>query len=120
MNEERRIGKVVHEKGKYFVEVEGKREELAGGIIVEGRKIEDLVGQEVEVLYSEPRRFVVGLVAKEYGPILCYVRPPMPPMCYYPVDPWIYKGIEKEIRENLAKRFFEEGLLSEQNFEKLR
>jgi len=117
MKEAIRRGKVFFEKGKYFLEVEGKRWELeAGGIIIDGR-IEDLVGQEVEVLYSEPTRLVVGLVAKKIGGVLCYIRPH--PICYIPADPWIFRGIEREVRVNLAKRFLEEKLISKEVFEKL-
>jgi len=119
MKEETRVGTVGFEEGKYFLEVEGRREELLAGLVAQEAQLEKLVGQEVEVLYSEPRRLVVGLVAREIGPILCYIPPPVPPLCYYPVDPWAFRGIEREVRVNLAKRFLEEGLISEGVFERL-
>jgi len=117
MKEEARIGTVVFKEGKYFLEVEGRREELLVGLVADEAQLRKLVGQEVEVLYSEPRRVVVGLVAREIGPILCYVRPPWP-VCYYPI-PWILRGVEREVRVNLAKRFLEEGLISEEVYAKL-
>jgi len=117
MKKETRTGTVVFEEGKYFLEVEGRREELLAGLVADEEQLRKLVGEEVEVLYSEPKRFVVGLVSRKIGPILCYVWPPWP-VCYYPV-PWILRGVEKEVRVNLAKRFLKEGLISEEVYDKL-
>lgn len=119
MKEETRIGTVGFKEGKYFLEVAGRREELPVGIVAEEAQLKELVGQEVEVLYSEPRRVVVGLIAKELPPITCYI-----PWwrrwhtCYLPA-PWVLRGVEKEVRANLAKQFLEEGLISEEVFERL-
>lgn len=121
MREEKRTGTVVFEEGKYFLEVEGTREEVPAEAIAQEAQLKELVGQEVEVLYSEPKRAVVGLVAKEFMPILCYIPgPPWPPcfMCYLP-PPWVIRGVELEVRTNLAKRFLEEGYISEEIFERL-
>lgn len=117
MEGETRVGTVGFEEGKYFLEVEGRRWELEAGVIISDGRVEDLVGQEVEVLYSEPTRFVVGLVTEKFGGVLCYVRPR--PTCYYPADPWLLRGVEREVRVNLAKGFLEEKLISKEVFEKL-
>jgi hypothetical protein len=122
MREEKRTGIVVFEEGKYFLEVEGRREEVPPEAVAQEARLKELVGQEVEVLYSEPKRAVVGLVAKEFMPILCYIPwPPWPPcfMCYLP-PPWVIRGVEQEVRMNLARRFLEEGYISEEVFERLR
>jgi len=121
MEEETRVGTVGFEEGKYFLEVEGRREELPTWAVAEEARLKELVGQEVEVIYSEPRRAVMGLVAKELMPILCYIPwPPWPPcfMCYLPA-PWLIRGVEREVQVNLAKRFLEEGYISEEVFERL-
>ncbi len=118
MKEETRVGTVSFEEGKYFLEVEGKREELPVGIVAEA-KLKELVGREVEVLYTEPRRFVAGLVDRKIGPILCYIPIPIPPIpCYIP-PPWFFRGVEEQVRINLAKQFLEEGLISEEIFGRL-
>ena len=121
MKGETRRGIVAYEEGKYFLEVEGRREELPTRAVAEEARLKELVGQEVEVLYSEPRRAVVGLVAKERMLIPCYVPwPPWPPcfMCYLPAS-WLIRGVEREVQVNLAKRFLEEGYISEEVFERL-
>jgi hypothetical protein len=49
---------------------------------------------------------------------LCYI--PWPPfwiLCYLPV-PWLTRGVEREVQTNLAKRFLEEGYISEEVFER--
>jgi hypothetical protein len=122
MREEKRTGILVFEEGKYFLEVEGRREEVPPEAVAQEARLKELVGQEVEVLYSEPKRAVVGLVARELMPILCYIPwPPLPPcfMCYLP-PPWVIRGVEQEVRTNLARRFLEEGYISEEVFERLR
>jgi hypothetical protein len=54
-------GKVVHQEGKYFLEVAGKKEELPVGLFTDEGFLKDQVGQEVEVFYSTPRPFVVAI-----------------------------------------------------------
>ncbi|MGD8969756.1 MAG: hypothetical protein PVI07_19800 [Anaerolineae bacterium] len=119
MKEEERTGTVVLEEGKYFLEVAGERQELPPGFAAE-EQLKELAGREVGVLYSEPKRFVVGLVDRRLGPIICYLPiPPIPPIpCYIP-PPWVFRGIEKQVRINLADRFLEEGYISEEVYEKL-
>jgi hypothetical protein len=117
MREETRVGMVGYEEGKYFLEVEGEREDLPVGIVMEEAQLKELVGQKVDVLYSEPKRVVVGLVVEALPPILCYV-PPWWFGCYLPPI-WVLRGVEREVRVNLAKRFLEEGLISEGIFERL-
>jgi hypothetical protein len=121
MKERMRMGIVMFDEGKYFLEVEGRREELPLETVVEEEQLKKLVGQEVEVFFSEPRPAVVGIKAKELMPILCYIPwPPWPPcfLCYLPV-PWLIRGVEREVQINLAKRFREEGYISEEVFERL-
>jgi hypothetical protein len=117
MEEETRMGTVAFEEGKYFLEVEGRREELPIGLVAEEAQLKELVGQEVEVLYSEPRRIVVALVARERLRFTCYL-PAWPPWPSHPA-PWVIRGVEREVRANLAERFFEEKLISKEVYEKL-
>ena len=121
MTGRRRKGVVVREEGKYLLEVEGERQEIPLETVMDESQLESIVGQTVEVLYSEPRPAVVGILARERVPILCYVPwPPWPPcfLCYLPV-PWLLRGVEREVQVNLAKRFLEEGYINEEVFERL-
>lgn len=121
MNERMRMGTVIFEKGKYFLELEDRREELPVETVLVEDQLKKLVGQEVDVLFSEPRPAVVGLKAKDLMPILCYIPwPPWPPcfLCYLPI-PWMIRGVEREVQVNLAKRFLEEGYISEEVYKRL-
>ena len=123
MAERKKMGFVVFDEGRYFLEVEDRREPLPVETVLQEEQLEKLVGQEVEVLLSEPRQAVVGLVAKELlpFPIGCYIPwPPWPPcfLCYLPV-PWLIRGVERQVQVNLAKRFLEEGYISEEVFRRL-
>jgi hypothetical protein len=114
------VGTVVLEGGKYFLEVAGKREELPAGLVAEEAQLKELVGQKVEVLYSEPTRFVIGLAARQRPPIVVCYFPPLPwPPCYIPIPFWVMRGIEKEVRVNLAKGLLEEKIISKEVYEKL-
>jgi hypothetical protein len=44
-------GKVISEKGKYYLEVEGERQELPMGMGIDEAQLGELASQEVEVLY---------------------------------------------------------------------
>jgi hypothetical protein len=122
MDKNMSVGKIAFEKNRFFLEVEGKREEIPVAAGDEGR-LKEMVGQEVQVLYSEPKRAVVGLVGVERIPFFCYVPwPPWPPpcfMCYLPPY-WLIRGVERQVQENLARRFLEEGVISAEVFERLR
>ncbi|HUW96613.1 MAG TPA: hypothetical protein VMW58_12575 [Anaerolineae bacterium] len=123
MKEASRKGMLIFEKGKYFLEVEGERQELPPGMGIDEAQLRDLAGKEVEVLYSEPKRFAIALLGPRMPPIICYLPPwppePWPgPTCYLPV-PWLIKGVEKEVRANLAKRFLDEGLINREVYDKL-
>jgi hypothetical protein len=77
---------------------------------------------------------VIGLLGRRRPPIICYlpVWPPLPipplpippwppfpgPPCYLPPD-WLIKGVEQEVRINLAKRFLEGGVIGQEVYDKL-
>lgn len=117
MKKEVRTGKVVAEQGKFYLESEHERLELEAGMMLAETPLEELVGQKVEILLSEPKQYVVGLLPEKYQPILCYV--PFRPTCYLPVDPEFLRGVEEAVRLNLAKQFLAEGLISEDIHAKL-
>jgi len=119
MEEKQGRGMVLFEEGKYFLEVAGRRQELPPGFLAE-EQLKELAGREVELLWSEPTRFVVGIRGRRLPPIVCYLPiPPIPPIpCYIP-PPWVFRGVEQQIRVNLAERFLADKVISKEVYEKL-
>jgi hypothetical protein len=114
MPEEIREGTVVYEEGKYLLEVEGKREELPVGVRLQEAQLKKLVGQKVEVLYTVPRQYVVGLKGFRRPPILCYVPP-----IDWQIDLGLIRGVESQVRLNLAKQFLKANLITKEIYAKL-
>jgi len=114
MAEQPKTGTVVFKDGTYFLEAEGKHHAIPVGANVQSPQLKELVGKKVDILYSEPQRFVVGLVqAGATG-----FRPPRI-ICYFPADPWAVGLVEEGARAALAQQFLNEGVLSKETFEKL-
>jgi len=113
MAEHPRTGTVVFNEGTYFLETEGKLRAIPVAANLQTPQLKELVGKKVDILYSEPTRFVVGLV-----PAGATVRPPRI-ICYFPADPWAVGVVEEGARVALAKQFLNEGVLSQETFEKL-
>lgn len=131
MGEEIRMGTIRMEQGKFFLEVEGKQQELPPWIMADEKQLEGLVGKKVEVLYSEPVRQVVGLAVNRHVYIVCYlvippselyrtpIVKPHPPICYIPPE-WLIQGIEDKVRANIANRLLKEGIIGKEIHGKLR
>jgi hypothetical protein len=97
-------GKVVHKEGKYFLEAEGKMDELPLSK-ASAAQIKEAVGKEIEVLLSPPQVSVIGVRWKNF----CFI------MCYIPANPFGLISIpEKALAVNLVERFKAEGLISEE------
>ena len=136
---EAKEGVVIAEKGKYYLDLAGARVELLPQMTGGEENLKALAGQKVEVLYSEPTRFVVGLQSGRRPPILCYIVPftfgqqggvavehaqefhiaitdvegirrPII-LCYVPA-PELIAGIEFEVRRNVANQMLQEGYIS--------
>ncbi len=142
MEREIETGKMIVEDGKYFLEVGRQRMELSPAALGGETPARELAGAQVEVLLSEPVRQVIAIIPRRpLRPILCYVPPPdifrrfkelgpireiaqqptlqlHPPICYVPAD-WLVKGIEEKVRQNLASRLLQEGVISKAVHDKL-
>jgi hypothetical protein len=107
-------GTVVYKEGTYFLEAEGKTHAIPVGAHLKTEQLKELVGQKVEVVFSEPTSFVIGLVpvAKVGGRIPRII-------CYFPADPWAFGVVEEAARVGLAQQFLNQGVLSKENYEKL-
>lgn len=127
---EKLLGKIVEIDGDYFLETSGvkaaTRKERARrekdlikiGSAGEKARYAKLVGQKAEVILSEPIRSVIGIAVEPKLPddrFPCYFI-----LCYIPV-PWFWRLpiMNKELIAPLAKQFLEEGILSQENFNKV-
>jgi hypothetical protein len=113
MAEQPRTGTVVFKEGTYFLEAEGKHQAIPVGANVQ-TSLKELVGKKVDILYSEPKSFVVGIVQSGAST----VRFPRV-ICYFPADPWAVGVVEEGARQALAQQFLNEGVLSSATFAKL-
>ena len=102
-----RSGTVVQREGNFFLEAEGKLTPIPLSPTSQPGNLKELVGKKVEVLYTEPRSFVAGLVGGR-----------VPILCYFPVDPW-FSVVDEGARLGVAQQFLNEGLISQETFEKI-
>jgi hypothetical protein len=107
-------GKVVLREGKYFLEAPESEEQISIAASIDPSQLKELVGQEVEILYSEPKVFAVGLVGTR---VLAGVRPPRI-ICYIPAVTDI-GVIAEDARLAFAEQLLNEGVLSKENYERL-
>jgi hypothetical protein len=116
LTKERQIGKVYTEGGRYFLDLNDIRTELPIGMLGDAVRLDKLVGKEVEVLFSEPIRFVVGIIDNDSGPlrqpILCYVPPP-------DLFRQSVLTLDKAKRVVLAKDLLRAGIISRATQEKI-
>jgi hypothetical protein len=89
------------------LETEGKFQAIPVGPHTQPGQLKELVGRKVEILYSEPKSFIVGLVGGR-----------IPILCYFPADPYS-TFVDEGARASLAKQLLNEGVLSKETFEKL-
>lgn len=136
MPEETKTGKIIVENGKHFLIVGNQRDELPAELFGGAEGLKEMEGQEVEVLYS-PVSFPVLLRPKRRPPILCYlvathwaghVEPmavqtaaipiKIRPTCYLPA-PWVIKGVEEQVRKNLAGELLARGVITKAVHDKI-
>jgi len=106
-----KTGAVVFKDGTYFLETEGKQLPIPVSPHTQPAQLKELVGQKVEIVYSEPTSFVVGLV--KAGPRIVRI------LCYLPADPYVFGVVDEVARVGLAKQFLNEGVLSKETYAKL-
>jgi hypothetical protein len=101
-------GKVVEEKGRYFVQVGTEKHELVPGAMGGVDAIKGMVGMEVDVALSAPQ--VIAVISPKGKPQ--FKRPCF--ICYVPADPWQIWEIDQSIRTELLQSFVREGLISKE------
>ena len=113
MAQQPKTGTVVLKDGTYFLEAGGKLQPIPVSPNTQPAQLKELAGQKVDIFYSEPVQFVVGVVKSGTIP-----RPPRI-ICYFPADPWAFGVVEEGVRAVFAKQLLNEGVLSKETFEKL-
>ena len=107
MAQKPRSGTVVEKDGNFFFEAEVKLTPIPVSPNFQPKALKELVGKKVEVVYTEPRSFVAGLIGGR-----------VPILCYFPVDPW-FSVVDEGARLAVAQQFLNEGLLSKETFDKI-
>lgn len=116
MDTKTRTGTVVEKDGTFFLEVDGRPHPIPVGSHINLQQLKELAGQKVELIQSEPKSFVVGLVpapAAKAGVHFTRI------LCYFPADPYLLGVVDEGARLGLAKQFLDQGVLSKANYEKL-
>jgi hypothetical protein len=125
---------------EFVLEVEGERYPVPGSLLANSPELERLVGEKVEVMLSVPKPFVVAIRKIGRPPILCYLRADLlqvghwmelgparsdlarqlrlRPTCYVPAD-WMIRGVEEQVRKNLATQMLEDGIISQEVYEQI-
>jgi hypothetical protein len=102
-----KTGTVVLKDGAFLLEAEGKFHAIPVGPHTQAAHLKELAGKKVEILYSEPKSFIVGLVGGR-----------VPILCYFPADPYS-TFVDEGARAGLAKQLLNEGVLSQETFNKI-
>jgi hypothetical protein len=107
---EKQKGKVVVEKGEYFLEMpdhldKAKKELIALSPDIDKETIAPFAGNVVEVIFSEPIRYVVSIISE---------RPKLPPILCYKPRPDLIKTmtVDPKIKEVIVKQLVDAGDLS--------
>jgi hypothetical protein len=107
------MGTVLFKEGNFFVDVEGKQELIPVGR-EEVQRLKQLEGKKVEVVFSEPKRFIAGLILADAS-----LRLPQKILCYVPRPDFLTAVVEDRARIELAKQMLDAGFLSKENFAKI-
>lgn len=98
MQERELYGTVVQEKGAFFLEFQGMRQELPEGVMVDHDRLAKLVGQRVHVVFGNAPIVVLDHI-----------------LCYVPADPWAWVGrVEPGIRQGILDGMVQAGLLTKE------
>jgi hypothetical protein len=109
------IGSVLFKEGNFFVDVGGKQELIPVGK-EDAQHLKQLVGKKVEVVFSEPTKFIAGLILADESSRLPK-RPKI--LCYVPRPDFLTAVVEERARIQIANQMLDAGLLSKENYAKI-
>ena len=106
-------GTLLREGGRYYVEVEGLRQELTVGFLTDESTLEKAVGTEVDLTYTEPIRHIIAFRQVE--------APFVQVLCYVPAVRWIEKSImtDPAVIKRVAKAYLDAGVITARQHEKI-
>ena len=108
------FGTVIFKEGHFFVDVDGKQELIP--VSHENQPhMKELAGKKVEVIFSEPQRFIAGLVLAEEKPIPRIIKI----LCNVPRPDFRTLVFEESARINIAKQMLDAKVLSDEAFKKI-
>jgi hypothetical protein len=112
-NETKARGRLVREGGRYFLEIEGVREELTTGFLTDEGEMEKAVGKEVELTYTEPIQHLIAIQQRK-APFVKF-------LCYAPAVRWIEKSVmtDPTVIERVAKAYLDSGVITAEQHEKI-
>jgi hypothetical protein len=107
------IGTVLFKEGNFFVNVDNKDEPIPVGHH-DAEHLKQLVGKKVEIVFSEPKRFIAGLIPTDES-LMKIVKI----LCYVPRPDFLTAVVEERARIDIAKQLLDAGYLSKENFAKI-
>lgn len=119
MQRQSKVGKVIEKQGEFFLETEGKPA-LALSPIVDEAQLKEMVGKDVEILYTDPKPSIVGI--KTSLGHRCYFI-----LCYVPIDIFgkvddrvTIPVLEASARVRIAEKLLKAGTIDQATFERMR
>jgi hypothetical protein len=106
-------GTLVREGGRYFLEIEGLREELTTGFLTDESELEKAVGTQVELTYTEPIRHIIAIQQRK-SPFVKF-------LCYVPAVRWIEKSVmtDSAVIKRVAKAYLDAGVITAEQHAKI-
>lgn len=109
-NERTARGKLVREGGRYYLEIEGLREELTTGFLTDEGELEKAVGKDVELTYTEPIQHIIAIQQRK-APFVKF-------LCYVPAVRWVEKSVMTDpvVIDRVAKAYLDAGVLTAEQY----
>jgi hypothetical protein len=106
-------GTLVREGGRYFIEVEGVRQELTVGFLTDEKTLDKAVGTEFDLVYTEPVRHIIAFRQSE--------APFIKVLCYRAAVKWVEKSLmtDPAVIKRVAKSYLDAGVITRRQHEKI-
>jgi hypothetical protein len=106
-------GTLVREGGRYFMEIEGLRQELTVGFLTDENALQKAVGTEFDLIYTEPIRHVIAFRTVE--------APFVKVLCYRAAVKWVEKSLmtDPSVIKRVAKSYLDAGVITRRQHERI-